>query len=85
MGTVRDLLNNGKEINLMAPMGFICLPQEKVIALISAKTGERPEIYRHAGCSGTLTSVDTDEVLNLCLVDGGYNEKTDSYDYIVAV
>ena len=78
--TVKNLLEEGKAVDLMTPAGFVYLNAEQVHAIIS---GECHEINTNPGCSGSDMHMPVDELLGYILVRGGYNAKRDTNEYLV--
>ena len=78
--TVKDLVKEGKAINLMTPGGFVYLPADQVEKI---SRGDITEISSNSGFRGSDMPMDVSELLGYELVCGGYNEKTDANEYLV--
>lgn len=78
--TVKDLVKEGKAINLMTPGGFVYLSADQV-EMISR--GDITEINSNSGFRGSDMPMDISELLGYELVRGSYNEKTDVNEYLV--
>ena len=79
--TVRDLLYQKKPIHLMTPCGYVNLSEEIINRIIH---GETPTVL---GSPDSLPdfalSIDLTELLNYKLVNGGFNDETGRFEYLV--
>ncbi len=80
MRTVKDLMKEGKAINLMTPAGFVYLTSEQVKAISS---GQNQIVNTNPGCSGFDMGISVDELLSYELCNGGYNAERDTNEYLV--